>query len=85
MHYCNGVCIYYYLLKSVVVLILVAVVTRLTYCAPCLWSHQDAAESATEALRAVFTDDRATTTFVTAARIIFAHSVFVSLLTTRLI
>jgi hypothetical protein len=38
--------------------------------------HQDGAASATEALRAVFTDNRAPTAFVTAARIIFAHSVF---------
>ena len=60
-------------------------VARLANRAPCLWGHQNAATGAVETLRAVFTDDRATTTFVTAARIIFAHSVFVSLLTTRLI
>ena len=52
-------------------------VARLANRAPCLWGHQNATASAMEALRAVFTDDRAPTAFVTAARIIFtSHRVF---------
>jgi len=51
-------------------------VARLANRAPCLWGHQNAATGAVETLRTVFTDDRAPTAFVTAARIIFAHSGF---------
>ena len=83
MHYCNGVCIYHYLSIFVVIVRFKVfvwspppLVARLANGAPCLWSHQDGAASATEALRAVFTDDRATAAFVTATRIIFAHSGF---------
>jgi hypothetical protein len=51
-------------------------VARLANRAPCLWGHQNAATGAVETLRTVFTDDRATAAFVTATRIIFAHSGF---------
>jgi hypothetical protein len=91
MHYCNGVCIYHYLSIFVVVIRFEVfarsprLVARLANRTSRPRRHQDGAASATEALRAVFADNGATAAFVTAARIIFAHSVFVSLLTTRLI
>ena len=52
-------------------------VARLTYRTRCPRRHQDTATSATEALRAVLIDDRATASFVPATRIVFAsHRVF---------
>ena len=71
----------YYLSIDVIVRIAIRVnilslVTRAANRAGRPRRHQDGAASATEALRAVFTDDRATAIFMTAARIVFAHSVF---------
>ena len=83
MYYYNGVLYLYYM--SVFRMIAQfeifvrspPLVARLTNRAPCLWGHQDTATSTTEALRAVFTDDRAPTGFMTATRIVFAsHRVF---------
>ena len=83
MYYYNGVLYLYYM--SVFRMIAQfeifvrspPLVARLANRAPCLWGHQDAATSATEALRAVLIDDRATASFVPATRIIFAsHRVF---------
>ena len=55
-----------------------AFVARLTYRTRCPRRHQDTATSATEALRAVLIDDRATASFVPATRIVFAsHRVLV--------
>ena len=51
-------------------------VARLANRAPCLWGHQNAATGAVETLRTVFADNGATAAFVTATRIIFAHSGF---------
>ena len=82
--YCyNGVLYLYYLSVFVVVIRFEVfarsppLVARLANRAPCLWGHQDAATSATEALRAVFANNRATASFVPATRIVFAsHRVF---------
>jgi hypothetical protein len=51
-------------------------VARLANRAPCLWGHQNAATGAVETLRSIFADNGATAAFVTATRIIFAHSGF---------
>lgn len=83
--YCyNGVLYLYYMSVFVVVIRFEVfarsppLVARLTYRAPCLWGHQDAATSATEALRSIFTDNGATASFVPATRIVFAsHRVLV--------
>ena len=79
----TGFCIYYYLLIFRIIIrfeIFVRsppLVARLANRAPCLWGHQDAATSATEALRSIFTDNGATASFVPATRIVFAsHRVF---------
>ena len=79
----TGFCIYYYLLifrmiaQFEIFVRSPPLVARLANRAPCLWGHQDAATSATEALRAVFANNRATASFVPATRIVFAsHRVF---------
>ena len=78
--YCyNGVLYLYYMSVFVVVIRFEVfarsppLVARLANRAPCLWGHQDAATSATEALRAVFADNRAPATFMPATRIVFTH------------